>query len=170
MDLYAIVLRILHIFSTVFWFGAAATFALFIAPAVAATRPESQKFLNYLLQQRKFLTAILAAATLGILAGLLLYLRDSAGLQWIWIVSPPGLGFTIGAISGLLAYGGLHLARRNLKRLGMLSQQIQSGGKPPSPEQAAALQILQRRQTRLAYLGVILLSIALLGMSIARYL
>jgi hypothetical protein len=31
MDLYAIVLRILHIFSTVFWFGAAATFALFIA-------------------------------------------------------------------------------------------------------------------------------------------
>ncbi len=170
MDLYVIVLRVLHIFSTVFWFGAAATFALFIAPSAAATRPESQKFMNYLLQQRKFVTAILVAATLGILAGLLLYLRDSAGLLWVWIVSPPGLGFTIGAIAGLLAYGGLHMARRNLKRLGMLAQQIQSGGKPPTPEQAAALQVLQQRQTRLAYIALILLSIALLGMSIARYL
>ena len=86
------------------------------------------------------------------------------------MVTPSGLGFTIGAIAGLLAYGGLHLARRNLRRLGALSQQIQGGGKPPTPEQAAALQTLQQRQTRLAYLGVILLSIALLGMSVARYL
>ena len=170
MDLVVIVLRILHIFGSVFWFGAATTFALFIAPAAAATRPESQKFVNYLMNQRKFLTAILWASTIGILAGLLLYWRDSVGFQLTWITTPAGLGFTIGAIAGLLAYGGLHIARRNLKRLGALAQQIQSGGKPPTPEQAAALQALQQRQTRLAYLGVVLLSIALLGMSVARYL
>lgn len=170
MDLYVIVLRIVHIFATVFWFGAAATFALFIAPSAAATRPESQKFVNYMLNQRKFLTAILVAASLGILAGLLLYLRDSAGLQVAWIVTPPGLGFTLGAIAGLLGYGGLHMARRNMKRLGALAQQLQAGGKPPTPEQAADLQKLQQRQTRLANIGLILLSLALLGMSIARYL
>ena len=169
MDLYVIVLRIVHIFGTVFWFGAAVTFALFISPAVAATRPESLKFMNYLLQQRKFLTAILIASSLGILAGPLLYLRDST-LRLDWIVTPSGLGFTIGALAGLFAYGGLHMARRNLRQMGALSQQIQSGGKPPTPEQATALQKYQQRQTRLAYLGVILLSIALLGMSIARYL
>ena len=170
MDLYVIVLRVLHIFGTVFWFGAAVTFARFIAPSAAATQPESQKFMNHLLDQGKFVTAILVAATIGILAGALLYWRDSIGLQLTWITTSSGLTFTIGAIAGLIAYGALHMARRNLRRLGMLAQQIQSGGKPPTPEQAAALQALQQRQTRLANLAVILLSIALLGMSVARYL
>ena len=41
MDLYVIVLRVLHIFATVFWFGAAVTFALFIAPSAAAVRGPS---------------------------------------------------------------------------------------------------------------------------------
>ena len=170
MDLYVIVLRILHIFATVFWFGAAATFGLFIAPSAAATRPESQKFVNYMLNQRKFLTAILIASSLGILAGLLLYVRDSAGLQIAWIISPPGLGFTFGAIAGLLAYGGLHIARRNMGQLGALAQQLQAAGKPPTPEQAAEMRKFQQRQTRLANIGLIMLGLALLGMSIARYL
>jgi putative copper export protein len=75
MDIYVIVLRVLHIFAAVFWFGAAATFVLFIAPSVAAT-----------------------------------------------------------------------------------------------PEQAAALQVAQQRQTRLDNIGLVLLVIALSGMSTARYL
>ena len=162
MDLYVIVLRILHIFATAFWFGAAATFVRFIVPSAAATRPESDKFVNHLLQQNRFLTAIIAAATVGILAGLLLYFRDSVGLQLTWITTPPGLAFTIGAIAGLLAYGGLHM--------GALAQQIRSSDKPPTPEQTAELQAAQERQTRLGNIGLVLLSIALLGMSIARYL
>ena len=170
MNVYVILLRILHIFAGVFWVGAAATFVLFIAPSAAATRPESQKFINYLVQQRRFATAILIAATLGILAGLLLYWQDSAGFQGSWILSPTGLGFTAGALAALLAYGVLHMARRNLRRLGTLAQQIQRSGQPPTPDQAAELQRLQQRQSRLGYIGLILLALALLGMSIARYL
>jgi uncharacterized membrane protein len=170
MNVYVILLRILHIFAGVFWVGAAATFVLFIAPSAEATRPESQKFVNYLLQQRRFLTAILIAATLGILAGLLLYWQDSAGFQGSWILSPTGLGFTSSALAALLAYGVLHMARRNLKRLGMLAQQIQSSGQPPTPDQAAQLQQLQQRQSRLGSIGLILLALALLGMAVARYL
>jgi Tfp pilus assembly protein PilX len=52
----------------------------------------------------------------------------------------------------------------------MLAQQIQSGGKPPTPEQAAALQAAQQRQARLGTIGLVLLIIALLGMATARYL
>ena len=170
MDLYVIVLRILHIFATAFWFGAAATFVRFIVPAAAATRPESDKFVYNLLQERRFLTAMIGSATIGILAGLLLYWRDSIGLQLTWITTPAGLTFTIGAIAGLLAYGGLHMARRDLRRMGALAQQIQSSGVPPTTEQAAALQAAQQQQTRLGNIGLVLLSIALLGMSIARYL
>ncbi len=170
MNVYVILLRIVHIFAGVFWVGAGATFVLFIAPTAAATHPESQKFVNYLIQQRRFVTAILIAATLAILAGLLLYWRDSAGFQGSWILSPTGLGLTAGALAAFLAYGVLHMGRRNLKRLMMLGQQIQGGGKPPTPEQAAELQRLQQRQNRLGTIGLILLTLALLGMSIARYL
>jgi hypothetical protein len=70
----------------------------------------------------------------------------------VWIAGAPGLGFTIGAIAGLLAYGGLQMARE-IETAGDAGAQIQSGGKPPTPEQAAALQALQQRQTRLAYIG-----------------
>ena len=170
MNVYVILLRILHIFAGVFWVGAAAIFVLFIAPTAAATRPESQKFVNYLLRQRRFVTWILIAATLAILAGLLLYWQDSAGFQASWIVSPTGLGFTAWALAALLAYGVLHMARRNLRRLGTQAQQIQSGGQPPTPDQAAELQRLQQRQNRLGYIGLVLLTLALLGMSVARYL
>src|SRR5574341_2623139 len=98
MNVIMILLRIVHIFSGVFWVGAAATFVWFIAPSVAATRPESQKFLNHLLQERRFVTALLIAATLAIIAGLLLYWQVSAGLQLRWISTPTGLGFTTGAV------------------------------------------------------------------------
>ena len=54
--------------------------------------------------------------------------------------------------------------------MGMLAQQIQSSGQPPTPEQAAALQAAQVRQVRLGNMALVLLSIALPGMSTARYL
>jgi uncharacterized membrane protein len=170
MNVYLIVLRIVHIFAGVFWMGAAATFVLFLGPTAAATRPESQKFMNYLLQQRQFLNRLVAAASLGVLAGVMLYWQDSGGFSIAWITTPTGLGFTLGAIAAIAAYGGLHMARQNLKRLGALSQQIQACGKPPAPDQAAELQRLQERQNRLGTFGLLMLTLALLGMAIARYL
>jgi uncharacterized membrane protein len=170
MNIFVIVLRIIHIFAGVFWVGAAATFVMFLAPTAAATRPESQKFMNYLLQQRQFLNRLVAAATLGILAGLLLYWQDSGGFSLNWITTPTGLGFTLGATAAVIAFAGLLMARDNLKRLGALSRQIQSSGQPPTPDQAAQLQRLQERQSRLGAIGLALLTVALLGMATARYL
>ncbi len=170
MNIFVIVLRIIHIFAGVFWVGAAATFVMFLAPTAAATRPESQKFMNYLLQQRQFLNRLVAAAALGILAGLLLYWQDSGGFSLNWIATPTGLGFSLGATAALIAFAGLLMARDNLKRLGALSRQIQRGGQPPTPDQAAQLQRLQARQGRLGTIGLALLTLALLGMAIARYL
>ena len=170
MNVLMIVLRIVHIFAGVFWVGAAATFVMFLAPTAAATRPESQKFMNYLLQQRQFLNRLVAAASFGILAGLLLYWQDSGGFSFAWIATPTGLGFTFGALAAIAAFAGLLMARDNLRKLGSLSQQIQSAGKPPAPDQAAELQRLQQRQSRLGTMGLGLLTLALLGMAIARYL
>src|SRR5918996_5723713 len=101
MDILA--LRLVHIVSGAFWFGAAFTMFLFLQPTAQATAPEGQKFMLHLLRNRRFSEAVLAAALLNVGAGALLFWRDSGGLQLAWISRPPGLGFTIGAAAALIA-------------------------------------------------------------------
>jgi uncharacterized membrane protein len=45
MNIALVLLRLIHIFSGVFWAGSAFVLARFIQPAAAATQPESNKFM-----------------------------------------------------------------------------------------------------------------------------
>jgi len=58
MDLYVIVLRILHIFGAVFWAGTTFLFTGYVGPAVMASGPEGNKFMQALLNQTRFLRVI----------------------------------------------------------------------------------------------------------------
>src|SRR5688572_7224636 len=101
MDIIA--LRLVHIVSGAFWFGAALTMFLFLQPTAQATAPEGQKFMLHLLRNRRFSEVVLAAGLLTVAAGSILFWRDSNGLQLAWMSKPPGLGFTIGAGAAMLA-------------------------------------------------------------------
>jgi hypothetical protein len=84
LGILIIVLRVIHIFSGVFWVGFAFFNYGFLQPTVKATGAEGQKTMQYLTQKTRLLSAVYATATLTMLSGLILY--------WIF------LGFRFSAI------------------------------------------------------------------------
>jgi len=171
MDLYVIVLRIVHIFGAVFWAGTAFLTTGYVGPAVTAAGPEGGKFMQALLGQTRFLRAIAAAAGLTAVSGLLLYWRASGGLRLAWIGTGTGLGFTIGGLAGLTASGiGIGVQNRGSRALVALWKAVQASGAPPTSEQAAQMQAHQKAIAQGGQWAAILLIIAILGMATAQYL
>jgi len=170
MNLYMIVLRIVHFFSGVFWVGTVFFFALFLLPRVKQAGPLGAQFMQRLSAPPLTQTVSLSGG-LVVLSGLLLFWRDSGGFQTGWIGTPTGLAFLIG---GLLAIGalsiGLFVSRPAAERMGKLGTQIAASGGQPSPAQMSEVQALSAKLERAVYQTAYLLLVTLLGMSIARYL
>jgi uncharacterized membrane protein len=170
MDLEVILLRLVHIFAGVFWVGGGALFFLYVEPAVRATAPESAKFMQHLMARGKYSLAMTIASGLTILAGAWLYWRDTAGFTSNWIASRPGIGFTIGAVIGILTFiFGILVMKRNADRLAALGKEIQAAGGPPKPEQLTELERVQNVLSMAGKINFVLLIIALGIMATARY-
>lgn len=87
-----------------------------------------------------------------------------------WITSGPGLGFTIGSLAALAAYGvGFFGIRPRVERMNALGQAIAAAGGPPTPEQAAELGRLEKEMHTVERWDVILLTLSLATMVTARY-
>jgi hypothetical protein len=169
MNILMIVLRIIHIFSGVFWVGVAMFNVGYLQPTVAATGPEGQKVMQHLTRQTRFTSATYGAATLTLLSGLWMYWILS-GLRLAFVTSGYGLMLTLGGLAGLVAWIMVIFVVRNiLGQMGALGGQIQAQGGPPTPEQGAAMRALGGRLVAIGRVGVVFLLVALLGMSIAQY-
>lgn len=168
---YVILLRIVHIFSGVFWAGGTFFLVGAITPAVRFAGPDGAKFMQHLARQGRVVKLQAGAAGLTVLAGLLLYWRVSGHLNGAWITSGPGLALTIGGSAGFLAavVGGA-VVGRTTAHLGKLAQEIHDSGGPPAPEKMAEIQHLSANMGSAAMQTTVLLVIALLGMSISQYL
>jgi hypothetical protein len=170
MNIVLVLLRLIHIFSGVFWAGSAFVLARFVEPAVAASQPESNKFMQKFMSSG-YEVAQGIAGPLTVLAGLALYWNDSGGLQASWIATPAGLGFTIGAIGGLVAaYIGFFISRPTAKKMDALGKEMQGAGKPPAPEQMSQMQALQETLTGASIWAAIALAVTVAAMATARYL
>lgn len=133
MLLYVIILRLVHIVTATLWTGAAVMIAGFITPAVSATGPEGGKFMQRLIQHGRLPLFMNAMAWSATVSGILLYWQVSGGMQAGWITSPRGLGFTIGAVAGILAFiVGETINARAASRLGAIGREIQTAG-PAEP-------------------------------------
>lgn len=170
MDLYLIVLRIVHILGGVFWVGAAITFFFFIEPTAKALGPQAQPFMKQMLGVRRFPVYILTANLLVVLSGILLYWRDSNGFRIEWITTGPGLGFTIGGVAAIAAtaVGGLFI-RPNVERFAALGDRLAAAGGPPTEEQLGEVHALQETLRRIGAIDLALLTVAVLTMATARY-
>jgi len=168
MDITFLILRMIHILAGIFWVGSAVLMAAFITPAARALGPEGGKFMQFLLGKLRLSNTISLSAILTTLAGIVLYWRDSAGLQTMWIFSSTGFILTVGAVAGILAaiLGGAVTAP-TAARMDALSKQIQVGGGPPKPEQLAQLQKLQMQLGQAGVWGAVLLVISAAAMAIA---
>jgi uncharacterized membrane protein len=170
MNVFMIVLRILHIISGVFWVGAALMLTFFISPTVSATKEAGQGFMRHFMGNTKFNLVMWASAITTVIAGAILYWIDSEGLTSAWLHSGPGIGFGTAAGFALLGLIVGIFQNRNSNAMAQLGGQIQAQGSPPSPEQAAKLQSLGKALATGGMLNATFLILATIGMAIARYL
>jgi uncharacterized membrane protein len=171
MDWYAIILRVVHIAAGTFWVGAAFVLFLFIQPSVKALGPEGQRFMGHLAVKRKLPMLITLAAAFNVLAGILLYWRASDGFDADWISSGPGVAFTVGGLAAIITLAlGLSISKPTVDRIGALGQEIAASGGQPTPPQASEMQLLQARFVQMGRLSMVLLTIAVVAMAIARFL
>ena len=168
MDWLTILLRIIHIFSGVFWAGTTFFFVAFLSPSVNATAPEGSKVMGYLIQRTRYVNVITLAAVLNPISGLWMYWNE---FHFNAFTSSYGWGLSLGGLAGLIAAGvGLLVTRPAAVKMGELGKKIQAAGGPPTPDQMKQLQLLGGKLASGARLTAILLTLALLGMSTARYL
>jgi hypothetical protein len=166
MQFILIVLRLIHIAAGAFWAGSALMIALVILPGVRTAGPGGERNLP----MAQISQAMSIAALLTTVAGLLLYGWISR-FAWGWIVSPLGIGLTLGSLAGLAAFLlGLLSTGPTGKKLGMLAAQIGAAGGPPKPEQAAEMGRLQAKLATSSTVSTILTTAALVLMAVARYL
>jgi uncharacterized membrane protein len=170
VDLYMVVLRILHILAGVFWVGSTLLVYFFLQPAAGEVGPAAGPFMTHLSTKKRLPDVILAAAGITILAGLLMYWRVTDGLDADLITSPYGWSITLGALAAIVAVGlGGSIVRPSMKRAAQIGQEAAAAG-GATPEQAAQIQSLQRRVRTIGNVVTPLLIFAVVAMASARYL
>jgi uncharacterized membrane protein len=169
MDILVIILRLIHIVAGILWAGGAAAYYLFIEPAAKATTPDSRKFMDHLMTRRRFSLFLNAMSVATILAGGALYYR-LAVVDWDWLATGPGIGFTLGGLAGISAVLVWNvMVPPRVKRLVALVDAIQANGGSPSTEQKATMDRIEKGIALGGRLDFALTTIAVLCMATARY-
>jgi uncharacterized membrane protein len=170
VDLGYAVLRLVHVFDAVIWVGSTIVMVGFIQPAVRSSGPAGMQFMQNLLS-RRLPVAMNVSAFLTIIAGLLLYARDSGGFQArAWLSTPQAQAWGIGGLIGIIALLVGLVAAWQARALARVGAEIQAGRGSPSFEQNGRLERLQARLSTLATVNFALLVISLILMVIARAL
>jgi uncharacterized membrane protein len=170
MDIYTIILRLIHIFFGTFWVGTAFFFVLFFEPTITAAGPAGGTVMGRLTLTR-FPMVMASSSILTVAAGFLMYLTDSGGFQINWISTPAGVTMTIGSVAGIIAFlFGLIVQIPASARMAVLQKEIQAAGGPPTPSQMEEMHVLVDRISNASRWGAVLMVIAVLGMAMAREL
>jgi hypothetical protein len=169
MNFLMVILRLIHIFSGVFWAGTSFFNLAFLANTVNATGDSGRMVFQHLVFKTRFAVTMLTLALLTFLSGLLMYWRLS-GFRPGYLTTGYGLVLTLGAIAGLLALGaGYGMQYRVIQKMKAVRAEIEASGGPPSPEQMAKMQSLAQSAATGARVTTIFLVLALIGMSVAQY-
>ena len=165
-----IVLRIVHIGFALFWAGSVLFMNIFVGPALSAAGPAGFRVLHEL-KKRHYFDVLLGAATLTILSGLDLVRRDSGDFNRGWFESHFGMGISIGMLAAFISFlVGLLAVRPILSRMADIGGQIASA--TPESRGSLGMQLEEHRGRLVAFGGVamLFLLIAIIAMSVARYI
>lgn len=168
--LYLIVLRFVHVVASVCWAGGGFIFFLFVEPTAKAMAPMGMQFVQYMTVKRRFSTFMVVSSTLTVLTGALLLWQDASG-QWLaWIQTGPGLGFALGSVAGIAVYFvGMFAVNPRAIRLAQIGEAVLATGGPPTPEQGAELQKLDKEMSTYSLIDFVLVALSLALMATARY-
>lgn len=165
-----LILRTIHIFAGVLWVGSAVLYLFFIEPSIKAIGPAAPKFIESFIGRRRYPMYMGMVSLLTVLAGAVLYWNTSGGLNFNWIKTGPGIGFTIGSVVSIgVFFMGMTMMSPRGERMSALGKEIGMNGGAPTPEQAAEMEKLEQELAILERVDFVLLTIALLTMATARY-
>ncbi|MBK5269650.1 MAG: hypothetical protein JJE22_01425 [Bacteroidia bacterium] len=168
---YLIVLRLIHISCAVFWAGSTIYLASFIGPAVKASGPEGGRFMQQLAKTNKLPLVMTLAATLTVVAGLLLFWELSNGFQSEWMKTKHGMVLSIGGGLAIIAYlEGLFVTRPTVEKINKLGKAIAIAGGSPNEEQMQQLAKLRKKIFSANNFVATLLAITVIAMSLVRYI
>ena len=167
MNYLTLTLRLIHIVGSIFWVGAGLLINFFVGPTMRATGDAGRQFGGYLMTKTRALTVMNIAVYSTVIAGFWLYGIDSQWFTSAWMSSSTGIGFTIGALFGLVGFVTGLINGNNNQKLAKLGAQIE--GKP-TPEQAAQLGAIAKQQGWVIPVSSYSLLLAAVFMAISRYL
>ncbi len=169
MDIYMIVLRLVHILAGVYWAGAAFFLADFVTPSVRATGETGQKFMQHLGLKTRLSPSLALASTLTFFSGLLMYMR-LFGMRRDALASGPGLFLFLGGVVGTFAWlHGYFAQNRTIQRMKKLSAEMSAGG-PPDADQIAQMHKYSASVARNGQITAVLVAVSLVGMAVAEYI
>lgn len=170
MDLWLLVLRIVHVGSAMTWFGGAILAGFFLQPTAAALGKAGQPFMDHLINRRRMGIFFPIIAILTVLSGAALYWRDSRGLDAAWISSPTGLAFTIGGLAAIGALvGGFILIGPSVAEQTAVQNELARSDGVPTEEQRQRLELAARRMQLANRIDLPLILLAGLTMAVGRY-
>jgi uncharacterized membrane protein len=162
-------LRLLHILSGAFWFGALIFSVRFLIPSLRAVGPAAGPIMAQL-NQRRMTAAFMGAAFVNLGSGIWLMFLVSGGRPGEWMKTDMGRTIGVGAACAIIAMIiGMIVNPPAVKRMGQIAEAVAKRGGPPSPEEAAEVQRLQKRMASANVFVAILLTLAISAMAVARY-
>ena len=161
-----LVIKVLHVLFGVFWVGSAMVNVRFLLPSVEASGPAGGVFMRELMGVRKYPVAITIAGLLTVIAGFLLLWHVTLGFQPEQFRGFHRMMLSTGIAAALFAFlHGVTAIAPNAFRMGKLAESLQG---PPTPEQAAELEMRRGKLKRGATVSLVLLVIALIGMALSH--
>jgi uncharacterized membrane protein len=162
-------LRLLHILSGAFWFGALIFSVRFLAPSLRAVGPVAGPIMAQL-NQRNMSVAFMGAAIVNLISGIWLLYVVSGGAVGEYMKIGMGRTIGVGAACAILAMiVGMIVNPPAVKRIGQIAAAAAQRGGSPSAEETAEIQRLQKRMGSANVFVAILLTLAVSAMAVARY-
>jgi hypothetical protein len=166
-----IVLRLVHIFSGIFWAGSVAMLVWFILPAQTATGQAGMVFMQEVMARRNLRVYVTVAMALALLSGLAMYARLSMLTHGQWSASTPGRVLGVGALAAIIAGGiGGTVGARTARKMRELGAKIHASGGPPTADHMAEAAANVARFRSALRIVAALLIVAIAAMASARYL
>jgi hypothetical protein len=160
---YMVVFRLLHILGGIFWVGAVALFALFIAPAAAEVGPAAGPLVANLVGKRRVVRVIAASFAYW-------HDWDAYGSLGAFLDTRFGVVLSIGVVFALVAFAiGVSVVLPGVEGAVRLGGQIAAAQGAPPAELLERMRSLQLRNARASRTVLGLLVVAASAMATARY-
>ena len=167
-QIFMMILRVLHIGAGLFWVGSVFFMTRFILPAIQEAGPEGGKFSAVLMRGGRVQRAMMESAGVTIIAGLIMYGRYIMQTDGVWARSTVAMGLGVGAIAAIAAFVlGVTINVPASRRIMAI---MASSGSPLSTEQLAEIGRLRGRLASTSRIVLVLLTVAVISMSVSRYL